>query len=425
VRRTLVSVLLACALAAGAAGMAGCGSSGTASGATTLTLWARSDESAFISAVVGAFNRSHPQIHIKLTIIPVNNFVQKFGIAVAGGSGPDLASIDVAYMPLFAESGVLSDLTSRAHHLSYFGQFDRSHINNSTYRGRLYGLPFSGDASVLFYNTALFRDAGINPNDPPRTWAQIEKDAERVTATGHGRTGFYFSGDCGGCAVFTFLPFIWASGGNILAGSPTSQRPTLIEPQVAAALRFYHSLWTHHLVSTASPSDSGSTQFTPFESGKVAMFATGGFGVQTLQQDAPHVPLAATPLPGENGGSASFAGGDAIAIAKGSHHQQAAWQFIEWVTSAAVQQRYFGNVGVIPIRRDVAYRDYAPRSRMYRLLANALYSGKAVYSVQENALINDATGPWVTMLDDAVFSGHVESAIHTAQSAMSSILSRG
>ena len=51
---------------------------------------------------------------VELTIIPVNNYVQKFGIAVAGGSGPDLAWIDVAYMPLFAESGVLADLTMRA-----------------------------------------------------------------------------------------------------------------------------------------------------------------------------------------------------------------------------------------------------------------------------------------------------------------------
>lgn len=418
-RRALLIVLVGGALAAG------CGASGAANGTTTLTLWARSDESAFISGVVNAFNHSHPKIQIKLTIIPVNNYVQKFGIAVAGGSGPDLASIDVAYMPLFAESGVLADLTTRAHQLSYFNQFDRSHMTNSTYDGRVYGLPFSGDASVLFYNTALFQDAGLNPNNPPRTWAEIVQDAEKVTATGHGREGFYFSGDCGGCAVFTFLPFIWASGGNILEGSATAQHPTLTEPQVAAALRFYHELWAKHLVPAASPSDSGSTQFTPFESGKVAMFSTGGFGVQTLHQDAPHVPLAATPLPGENGGTSSFAGGDAIAIAKSSHHQQAAWQFIEWVTSAAVQERYFGDVGVIPIRRDVAYRDYAPKNKIYRLLANELYAGKAVYSVQENALINDATGPWVTMLDDAVFNGHIESAIHTAQSAMSSILRRG
>lgn len=96
------------------------------------------------------------------------------------------------------------------------------------------------------------------------------------------------------------------------------------------------------------------------------------------------------------------------------------------MTSAPVQAQYFGNVGVIPIRRDVAFRQYAPKSKIYRLLADELYSGRAVYSVQENALINDPTGPWVTMIDQAVFQGrHVTSAVSEAQSAMSSILTRG
>ncbi|MBV9808544.1 MAG: sugar ABC transporter substrate-binding protein [Solirubrobacterales bacterium] len=405
--------------------LGGCGAAASTSNVATLTLWARSDESAFITAVVNTFNRSHPQTHVQLTIIPVNNFVQKFGIAVAGNSGPDLASIDVVYVPQFAAVGVLSDITARAHALPYFNQFDHSHIRNGTYRGRLYALPFSGDASVLFYNPELFRAVGLNPAKPPKTWAQLVQDARRVTSSGHGRTGYYFAGDCGGCAAFTFLPLIWASHGDIFAGPETAQRPTLTSPAVVAALGFYRSLWTQHLVATAAQTDSGTNQFTPFESGKVAMFTTGGFGVQTLHQDAPKVPLAAVPIPGENGGSATFAGGDEIAISRSSHHQQAAWQFIQWVTSAPVQERYFGDVGVIPIRRDVAFHRYAPKNPIYRLLARELYSGRAVYTVQENALINDPTGPWVTMIDDAVFAGHPHAAVTQAQSSMQSILSRG
>ena len=418
---------LRCLIVSGLAclSLAGCGGSAQSTRLTTLTLWARSDESAFIQAVVGAYNHTHSGTRINLTIIPVNNFVQKFGIAVAGGSGPDLASIDVVYVPQFASVGVLTDLTARAHQLPYFNQFDHAHLENGTYRGHLYALPFSGDASVLFYNPALFRAAGLNPGDPPRTWAQMERDAQRVTASGQGRSGYYFAGDCGGCAAFTFLPLIWASRGDIFTGSATAQRPTLTNPFVLAALRFYRSLWTQHLVPSAAQTDSGTSQFTPFESGKVAMFTTGGFGVQTLHQDAPKVPLAATPIPGQNGGSSTFAGGDEIAISRSSHHQQAAWQFIQWVTSAQVQKKYFGDVGVIPIRRDVAFHSYAPKNSIYRLLANELFTGRAVYTVQENALINDPTGPWVTMIDNAVFGGHIHSAVLQAQSSMKSILSRG
>ncbi len=147
---------------------AGCGSSGSSNGATTLTLWARSDESAFISGVVSAFNRSHPRVQIKLTIIPVNNFVQKFGIAVAGRLGPgpglDRRRLHAAvrrirrarrpHRPALISSATSTSSTARTSTTRPIG-------------GRLYGLPFSGDASVLFYNTALFRAAGSQPQRSP------------------------------------------------------------------------------------------------------------------------------------------------------------------------------------------------------------------------------------------------------------------
>jgi multiple sugar transport system substrate-binding protein len=418
-RALLAAVVLA------AAALAGCGGGGH-KGPTTLTLWARSDESSFIQGVVDGFNRSHPGVQVKLTVIPTANFVQKLGLAVAGGSGPDLASIDLVFVPFFASAGVLSDITKRARALPYRGRFDRAHMGNATYHGRLYALPFSGDASVLFYNTDLFKAAGLDPSKPPRTWGQMEADARKVTASGHNRYGYYFSGACGGCAVFTFMPLVWASGGRILAGPPDHQRPALTgNRQLAGALRFYRRMVSAHLVPPQAANDAGATQFTPFESGKVAMFSTGSFGVSTFRQDAPHLHWRVTPIPGEHGGSAAFAGGDEIAITKGTDHPGAAWEFIRWATSAPVQQKYFGAKGVIPIRRDVAERTYATKGPAFRTLAHALFSGRVVYSVQENALINDSTGPWSTMLERAWFGGQIQPATSQAQTVMSNILTRG
>jgi multiple sugar transport system substrate-binding protein len=417
VRRVL---LIAAALAALCAGCGG----GGGSGPTTLTLWARSDESSFIQGVVNGFNRSHPNVQIKLTVIPTANFVQKLGLGVAGGSGPDLASIDLVYLPFFASAGVLSDITARAHALPYLKQFDGAHMQNAMYKRRLYALPFSGDASVLFYNTDLFKAAGIAR--PPRTWAEMEADGRKVVHSGQGRYGYYFSGACGGCAIFTFMPLVWASGGRILAGPPEHQRPTLTQNKpLADALAFYHRMVAEHLVPPQAASDAGASQFTPFESGKVAMFSTGSFGVSTFRQDAPHLHWQVTPIPGEHGGDAAFAGGDEIAVTRSSKHQAAAWEFIRWATSAPVQQKLFGGQGVIPIRRDVAERTYAPRSAAFRALTRALFTGRVVYSVQENALINDSTGPWSTMLGRAWFGGRIQPAIREAQSVMTNILQRG
>ena len=65
-------------------------------------------------------------------------------------------------------------------------------------------------------------------------------------ALGEDTYGFYFSGACAGCNAFTFLPLIWASGGDVLSEDATT--PTLEDPAVRAALEFYHQMWADGLM---------------------------------------------------------------------------------------------------------------------------------------------------------------------------------
>ena len=54
----------------------------------------------------------------------------------------------------------------------------------------IYGLPTSNYTQGLIYNRALFSQAGLNPNDPPTTWAQVETDATEIAKLGHGIEGW-------------------------------------------------------------------------------------------------------------------------------------------------------------------------------------------------------------------------------------------
>jgi hypothetical protein len=73
----------------------------------------------------------------------------------------------------------------------------------------------------------------------------------------------------------------------------------------------------------------------------------------------------------------------------------------------------------------VAETSYATKSPAFRTLTRALFSGRVIYSVQENALINDSTGPWSTMLERAWFRGEIRPAIAQGQKVMANILARG
>ena len=95
----------------------------------------------------------------------------------------------------------------------------------STYEGRLYGVPLYADVSALFYNKDLFRKAGLDPEKPPTSLAEIREYADKITALGGDVKGYFLPGSCAGCNIFTVAPLMWASGATDRAGGlPTTSR---------------------------------------------------------------------------------------------------------------------------------------------------------------------------------------------------------
>lgn len=213
---------------------------GVPASADTFTLWVRSDGSTFMPKLVDAFNASQSEHKAELQIVPVAELVQKYAVAAAGGTAPDALSLDLIYTPAFAAAGQLEDLTDFAKGLPYFDALSKAHLSVGTYDGKIYGVPFSADASVLIWNKDLFAKAGLDPEKGPTTWAEIHDDAAKVAALGGDIKGYYFSGNCGGCNIFTFTPLIWASGGDIFADN--GRTATLDTPQMRDAIAFYRGM---------------------------------------------------------------------------------------------------------------------------------------------------------------------------------------
>ena len=212
------------------------------------------DDSTFMPKLVDAFNKSHKD-QVELQIVPVNELVQKYAIAAAGGSAPDALSLDLIYTPSFAASGQLDDLTDFAKSLPYFSSLSKAHLSVGTYEDKIYGMPFSADGSVLIWNKDLFKKAGLDPEKGPTNWAEIRADAEKVNALGKDTYGFYFSGNCGGCNIFTFTPLVWASGGDIFADG--GKKATLDTPQMHDAVAFYQGMVKDGLVPAGAQTDTG------------------------------------------------------------------------------------------------------------------------------------------------------------------------
>jgi multiple sugar transport system substrate-binding protein len=408
-----------------AAMLAACsGAGGGGSGPATLTLWARDSEKTFIGQIVDSFNQSHKDIHVNVTIIPANNsFVQKLGTATANGSGPDIVSIDLVFVPYFAKAGALLDITGRANGVPYLSGFDAAHMRLAKYNGKLYALPFTAESSVVFYNKTLFQKAGLDPAKTPTNWAELESAAARVRALGGNNYGYVWPGANGGASIFELAPMVWASGGEVVGGTPQQSVPQFNSPAVTDMLTFMHDMAQQGLIPPSASTDTTSNSLTAFQSGTVGMTPAGAFYIPQLESSKTF-DWGVFPIPGKNGGFSSFAGGDEISVGSNTKNPSAAWTFVQWATDATAQTA-MAKLGVMPVRLDLAPTIYVPLNPAYAIFVQALQQGHTVDSTVENALINDNNGPWATMIHDAIFNGNIKSAQDAAQAKAQAIVSAG
>lgn len=383
-----------------------------------LTMWSRSTSEAFMPTLIKAFNEKH-KTQIELQIVPSSEMVQKYATAAAGGSAPDFVSLDLVYSPAFAASGALEDLTDLAKSLPYFDQLSKAHVGTGTYDGQIYALPMSADASVLLWNKKLFKQAGLDPEKGPTNWQEILDAAGKVNALGGDIRGFYFPGACGGCNAFTFMPLIWASGGDILVDD--GKRANIDSPQMHDAIDFYREIVSKGYIPESAKTDSGKNFFGGFATDKVGISPIGAFAIGNLVKNYPTVEFGVTYLPGKSGGKASFGGGDNFIVTAGRDNLGAAKEFLEFVYSLE-GQTLLAKGGSLPTRSDIATEAVKDLDERYQIATEAMKLGRTPVSPVYNDIFNSSTGPWKQMLNEVFFGNDVDASIAKAQTAMQSIL---
>ena len=128
-----------------------------------------------------------------------------------------------------------------------------------------------------------------------------------------------------------------------------------------------------------------------------------------------------TPIPGKDGGKASFAGGDTLAITKDTKNPDAAWSFLSWATSKDVQEKYIAGAGVVPIREDAVPAD---SDANFKALVTAMADGRTPKSTVYSQLFEDPNGPWANLIHNSVFNGDIAQEAKTAQEQWTTILKK-
>ncbi|MGD0065678.1 MAG: extracellular solute-binding protein [Streptosporangiaceae bacterium] len=181
----------------------------------------------------------------------------------------------------------------------------------------LYGLPTVNYTQGLIINRTLFTQAGLNPDDPPSTWAQVEQDAMAITKLGHGIYGYgdYSAGNNGG---WHFSSEIDAEGGHMVNSAGTAA--SFDSAQGQAVLQALHTMrFVDHSMSPTQQLAWGTLQ-KQMASNKLGMYIAAPDDIYNVivPQDGGSInDYGMAPLPSTSGTPAgSLSGGNDYMFAK-------------------------------------------------------------------------------------------------------------
>src|SRR5512132_3072378 len=208
-----------------------------------------------VDMLVAPWNKKNPNCKIKLTYIPPTEMVGKIAQGIASAAVTDLVGPDLIYSPQFEKAQQLVDLTDRISSWPELKTASKGHMTVATFENRLYGVPLYADVSALFYNKELFKRAGLDPDKPPTSLAEMREYADKITALGGDIRGYYLPGNCAGCNIFTVGPLMWASGAKIEAAGPGDE--PLVGDGVKQVLQFTRDMVKAGNVPEGARSENG------------------------------------------------------------------------------------------------------------------------------------------------------------------------
>jgi ABC-type glycerol-3-phosphate transport system substrate-binding protein len=270
---------------------------------------------------VATFEKANPNISIKSVYnYPCTN-LPVFTAQLRAGTEPNIFYIDFTDLPQVLTAGQAADITQYVNSKTVPTLKDivPAAMRAVTAGKTIYGLPTNNYTQGLIYNRALFSQAGLNPNDPPTTWAQVETDAKAIAKLGHGIEGWgdYSADNNGG---WHFASYMDALGGTTVNANAVPPVADFDNADGLAILDALHTLrFTDHAMSATQGLGWGALQ-AQFGAGKLGMYIAAPDDIydEITTVDKGNInDIGMGPLPSLTGKPAgSLGGGNAYIFAK-------------------------------------------------------------------------------------------------------------
>ena len=298
-----------------------------------------------VEGLVKQFNDTHLNIEVQMDISPWDTLLQKLPGALSTGQGPDLMGVSFSYMPQYAQSGYLKDLTP------YFqpgtdldpANFPQGLVQVLKYQDKFYGAPMNFATLMMYYNKDHFKAAGLDPDNPPRTWDEWIPAIKKLTKPNGQQYGLVLGEHQ---TIPNWPILLWGNGGDVIKDG----KPALSDPKTVEALKIWTDLVKNDKISPTGLTGAEADKL--FETGKASMEVTGpwmtnGFTAAGLNFDV-------APVPAGPAGPVTLADSVLMMVNNASKHPDAAVEFIKFWNSKQSQIYWSQGSGFPPARLDLA-----------------------------------------------------------------------
>jgi multiple sugar transport system substrate-binding protein len=283
-----------------------------------------------------------------------------------------MSNSDVA---TYVKSQELAPLDKLSNFKSFYSSLRKAYTINK----HLYAAPKDFSTLALIINTADWSAAGLTSKDYPKTWAQLQSDAKKLTK--NGVVGLESGPQFERLGVFMAEAGGWLTSSNL-------KKATVNSAANIKALNFVKTMLSGGYFKFSSDLGAG-WGGEAFGKAEGAMTIEGNWIVGAMTNDYPSVKYKAVELPaGPKGkGTMQYDGGWSMAAA--SPNKAATMKLIAYLTSPAVEMKNAKAFGVMPSVSSVAKQWQKQFASQAAFLASAKFSKGIPPIADINTVITD------------------------------------
>ena len=290
--------------------------------------------------LIKKWEAANPGFKVNFEIVGWAQRQDKITTLAAAGTPVGLAYVGSRTLKQFADSDLIVPIPmTDEEKAGYYPHI----VETVTFQDQAWGIPVAFSTKALFWNKALFEKAGLDPNKPPATWAELLSDAKTIKEK-TGVPGYGLPAKTMDNTMHQFLHYVYTNDGTVI---DAEGKITLDSPQNLEALEFIKSLVPY---SEDGPSAYDQEDMIKlFSDAKVAMIEGGPWVRNQVSKD---IQWGVAPLPvgPKAKGPGTLLITDSLAVFKGTGVEDQAIDLAKLLTNPENQFLYEKTHGLTPLR---------------------------------------------------------------------------